>query len=148
LRRTSIIAFSLILLTLSPAGSHSAVSADTSFVVIVHPEIKGDELPRVILSAIFLRKAPRWEDGLDVRPVDQSMSSPLRADFTTAVLDMPVNGLQRYWSQEIENGVQPPPVKGSDQEVIAYVASTPGAIGYVSAGVALPEGVKTMTLVE
>lgn len=148
MRRTSIIAFSLILLTLSLVGSHAAVSADSSFVVIVHPEIKGDELPKVILSAIFLRKAPRWEDGLEVRPVDQSMSSRLRADFTTAVLGMPVNGLQRYWSDEIEKGVQPPPVKGSDEEIIAYVASTPGAIGYVSAGSALPEDVKLMTLVE
>jgi ABC-type phosphate transport system substrate-binding protein len=61
---------------------------------------------------------------------------------------MPVTGLQRFWSDEIEKGVQPPPVKGSDEEVIAYVASTPGAIGYVSAGVALPEGVKAMALAE
>jgi ABC-type phosphate transport system substrate-binding protein len=149
LRRTAIIAvLSFALLTLAAVGSHSGASANASFVVIVHPEVKGDELPKVILSAIFLRKAPRWEDGLDVRPVDQSMSSPLRADFTAAVLEMPVNGLQRYWSDEIEKGVQPPPVKGSDEEVIAYVASTPGAIGYVSAGVALPEGVKAMDLVE
>jgi hypothetical protein len=39
-------------------------------------------------------------------------------------------------------------VKGSDEEVIAYVASTPGAIGYVSSVVNLPEGVKLMALVE
>lgn len=148
MRRTSIIALSFIVLSLALVGSNSAVPADDSFVVIVHSETNGDQLPKVILSAIFLRKAPRWEDGLDVRPVDQSMSSPLRAAFTTAVLDMPVNGLQRFWSDEIEKGVQPPPVKSTDEEIIAYVASTPGAIGYVTAGAALPEAVKTMRVVD
>ena len=41
-------------------------------------------------------------------------------------------------SDEIKKGVTPPPVKASDADVIAYVASTRGAIGYVSAGAAVP----------
>jgi ABC-type phosphate transport system substrate-binding protein len=129
-------------------GPLPAASADAGFVVIVHPDIKGDELPRVILSAIFLRRAPRWEDGTDVRPVDHSMNSPLRAAFTEAVLDVPYTGLQRFWSNEIKNGTEPPPVKSSDADVIAYVASTPGAIGYVSADAAVPESVKAMRVAE
>jgi ABC-type phosphate transport system substrate-binding protein len=145
LRRTSILALIVALPLLGPLP---AASADASFVVIVHPEIQGDELPKVILSAIFLRRAPRWEDGQDVRPVDQSLSSPLRAAFTAAVLDMPVNGAQRYWSDAIKKGVQPPPVKTSDADVIAYVASTPGAIGYVSPGAPVPEAVKIMKVVD
>jgi len=146
LRRLSFFALALMVLPL--LGPLPAVSADASFVVIVHPGIQGDELPKVILSAIFLRKAPRWEDGLDVQPVDQSMSSPVRAAFTAAVLDVPFGRIQRFWSDAIKKGVQPPPVKSSDQDVIAYVASTQGAIGYVSPGVALPAGVKTMALVD
>ena len=139
------LAFIMVLPLLGPLP---AASADASFVVIVHPEIQGEDLPKVILAAIFLRKAPRWEDGLDVQPVDQSMSSPVRAAFTAAVLDVPFDGIQRYWSDEIKKGTRPPPVKSSDQDVIAYVASTQGAIGYVSPGVALPDGVKTMALVD
>ncbi len=129
-------------------GPLPAASADAGFVVIVHPEIQGNDLPKVILSAIFLRKAPRWETGLEVQPVDQSMSSPVRAQFTAAVLDVPFDGLPRFWSDQIKAGVQPPPVKSSDQDVIAYVASTPGAIGYVSVITALPESVKRMALGE
>jgi len=147
LRRTSIyvLAFMMVLPLLDPLP---AASADASFVVIVHPEIQGDELPKVILAAIFLRKAPRWEDGMEVQPVDQSMSSPVRAAFTAAVLEVPFNGIQRFWNDEIKKGVQPPPVMPSDQDVIAYVASTPGAIGYVSANVAVPEAVKAMQIVD
>jgi ABC-type phosphate transport system substrate-binding protein len=129
-------------------GPLPAASADASFVVIVHPEVQGDEIPKVILSAIFLRKAPRWEDGSDVRPVDQSMNSPVRAVFTEAVLDMPSSKAQRFWNDEIKKGVKPPPVKSSDQDVIAYVASTRGAIGYVSAGVAVPQSVKPMQITD
>ncbi len=147
MRRPSALALALILV-LPLLGPVPAVSADAGFVVIVHPAIQGDELPKVILSAIFLRRAPRWEDGQDVRPVDQSMSSPLRAAFTAAVLDMSVNGVQRYWSDEIRKGVEPPPVKSSDAAIIDYVASTPGAIGYVSAGAPVPGAVKTMRIVD
>jgi ABC-type phosphate transport system substrate-binding protein len=147
LRRTFIPALAAIML-LPLLGPLPAASADGSFVVIVHPEIRGDDLPKTILSAIFLGRAPRWEDGVDVRPVDQSMSSPLRTAFTAAVLDVPPSGIQRFWSDEIKKGVQPPPVKSSDEDVIAYVASTPGAIGYVSAGAALPAGVKRMAITD
>jgi ABC-type phosphate transport system substrate-binding protein len=129
-------------------GPLPAASADAGFVVIVHPDIEGNELPKVILSAIFLRKAPRWEDGTDVRPVDQSMNSPLRAAFTEAVLDVPYTRLQRFWSDEIKKGTEPPPVKSTDADVIAYVSATPGAIGYVSADATVPGSVKAMRVTE
>jgi ABC-type phosphate transport system substrate-binding protein len=146
-RRLSVPAVALIF-ALPLLGPLPAVSADADFVVVAHPEIQGDELPRVILSAIFLRKAPRWEDGTDVRPVDHSMSSPLRAAFTEAVLDVPYPRLQRYWNDEIKNGTEPPPVKRSDSDVLAYVASTRGAIGYVSADTQVPDDVKTLRVVD
>lgn len=147
MRRMSILTL-VFIMVLALLGPLPAASADANFVVIVHPDVAGDELPKVILSAIFLRKAPRWENGLDVRPVDQSMSSPVRAAFTAAVLDVPVDGIQRFWSDEISKGVQPPPVKSSDADVIAYVASTRGAIGYVSATTAVPQAVKAMRVAE
>jgi hypothetical protein len=42
--------------------------------------------------------------------------------------------------------VLPPPSKASDEEVLAFVASRKGAIGYVSAGVEIPPDVKVITL--
>ena len=45
-------------------------------------------------------------------------------------------------------GVTPPPVKQSDQEIVAFVAATPGSIGYVSSALPLPESVRQIAIVE
>jgi ABC-type phosphate transport system substrate-binding protein len=42
----------------------------------------------------------------------------------------------------------PPPVKTSDEEIVSFVASTPGAIGYVSASTPLPDSVREVTVVD
>jgi ABC-type phosphate transport system substrate-binding protein len=39
-------------------------------------------------------------------------------------------------------------VKPTDEEVVAYVATTPGAIGYVSVAVPLPDSVKTVAVTD
>jgi len=49
-----------------------------------------------------------------------------------------------YWQRKMSQGVTPPPVRTTDEEVVAYVARTPGAIGYVSSAVALPETVRAI----
>ena len=66
------------------------------------------------------------------------MSSPLRAAFSEAVLQTPVDGVRRLWQDKISEGVEPPPVKASDQAVVDFVSSTKGAIGYVSADARCP----------
>ena len=40
----------------------------------------------------------------------------------------------------------PPPVKTSDEEIVSFVASTPGAIGYVSSSTPLPDSVKMVEI--
>jgi hypothetical protein len=39
-------------------------------------------------------------------------------------------------------------VKGSDEEVLVYVAKTKGAVGYVSAGATLPSDVKAVSVID
>ena len=56
--------------------------------------------------------------------------------------------VQIYWQRRMSQGVTPPPVKATDEEVVAFVASTPGAIGYVSPTITLPESVKTIELAD
>jgi ABC-type phosphate transport system substrate-binding protein len=139
----------MILLMLLPlAGAVPSAAAAQTFRVIAHPEVAGEEISRSILSAIFTRRAPNWEDGLACRPVDHSMSSPLRAAFSEAVLQIPVAGVRRLWQGKISEGVEPPPVKASDQAVLDYVKSTKGAIGYVSVDLPVPADVKTMAVIE
>jgi hypothetical protein len=48
----------------------------------------------------------------------------------------------------MSTGMMPPMVKSSDGEIISFVASTRGSIGYVSAETPLPDSVKVLAIVE
>jgi len=122
--------------------------AATPFRVIVNHEVKGAKISRSALSSIFLKQAPKWGDGSSITPVDQSVRSDVRRTFSGDVLMQGIAEVQFYWQRRMSTGVTPPPVKTSDEEVVAFVASTPGAIGYVSANVTLPETVKTIQLAD
>jgi ABC-type phosphate transport system substrate-binding protein len=123
-------------------------SAAAAFRVIVHPQVKGSQIPRAVLSAIFLKQALKWGDGRPVVPVDQSVQSAVRRQFSNDVLQQGIVEVQVYWQRKITAGLLPPPVKTSDKDVVAFVASTPGAIGYVSSSATLPDGVREVAIVD
>jgi ABC-type phosphate transport system substrate-binding protein len=129
------------------AGAAPVASADASFRIIVHPQVKGAQIPRASLSSIFLKQAPRWSDGSAVAPVDQSVRSPVRKAFSSDVLQQGLVEVQVYWQRKMASGVTPPPVKSSDEEIVSFVASTPGAIGYVSSSTPLPDSVREVVVV-
>ena len=129
-------------------GPGQDVSAAGAFRVIVHPQVKGSEIPRAVLSAIFLKQALKWGDGRPVVPVDQSVQSAVRRLFSSEVLKQGIVEVQVYWQRKITAGQLPPPVKTSDEDVVAFVASTPGAIGYVSSSTPLPDTVREVAVVD
>jgi ABC-type phosphate transport system substrate-binding protein len=136
-----------LVVALLAAGAAPVVSAEARFRVIVHPQVKGTQIPRAALGSIFLKRAPKWGDGSAVRPVDQSLRSPLRISFSADVLQQDIVEIQMYWQRQIASGQVPPPVKASDEEILSFVASTPGAIGYVSPGTALPDTVRELAVI-
>jgi ABC-type phosphate transport system substrate-binding protein len=125
--------------------------ATDSFVVVVNASVAGTTVHRADLAAVFLKKAVRWGDGSPANPVDLSGTSHVRKDFSDGVLHMPVMAVVQYWGRQLASmaaSVRPPTVKGSEDEVLVYVAKTSGAVGYVSTGTALPPGVKAVTVVD
>jgi len=136
-------------LVLSLALPALAAAAD-DFVVIVHPSVTGASIRRLDLAAVFLKKAVRWGSGGSAIPVDQSGTSPVRKSFSEAVLGMPVAAAVQYWQKQMfeTRPLRPPAVRGSDAEVIAFVAKTEGAVGYVSKTATLPPGVRTIAVIE
>lgn len=138
---------SVLVLAVLAAGAAPVVSADVKFRVIVHPVVKGSQIPRASLGQIFLKQAARWGDGHRALPVDQSVRSPIRQAFCADVLQQEIDQVQGYWYRRMADGVMPPPVKATDEEVVSYVASTPGAIGYVSAGTSLPDSVREIAVI-
>jgi ABC-type phosphate transport system substrate-binding protein len=129
------------------AGAVPAANGTQEFQVVVHPSVRGMWISRANLQALFTGKTDRWGDKTSARPVDQSLKTPVRRAFTTSVLGRSLGEIQRYWQDRIAvDRVFPPPIKSSDQEVLGFVASTSGAVGYVGPDSAIPEGVKLISV--
>jgi len=135
-------------LVLLAGASEPSIGADAGVRVIVNPQVKGNQITRTALTQIFLRQAPRYTDGLAAQPVDQSVKSPVRNVFSNRVLGQAIIEVQVYWQRKMSQGVTPPPVRTTDEDVVAYVAQTPGAIGYVSSAIALPETVRAIEVAD
>jgi ABC-type phosphate transport system substrate-binding protein len=139
--RALLVAFPLSLL------ASSACPAD--FVIVVHPSVEGSQIRRSVLASIYQKDVVRWGNELRIVPVDQSSQSAVREAFTREVLGESLGEVQRFWEQRLATSRQLPPItRASDDEVLAFVTSNKGAIGYVRPGIELPRGVKVVTLTE
>jgi len=126
-------------------GAASARAAEP-FKVIVNARMTGRAISRQSIAQVFLGRVERWGDGHAIAPVDLSTTSTTRAAFSQAVLDMSVLAVRQYWTRTIASGHFPPPVRTADEDVIAFVAGRPGAIGYVSAEALLPDTVRVVAV--
>ena len=119
------------------------------FQVVVHAGAGLTEISRDDLSKIFQKKAGRLPSGENAHPVDRGDDAAVREAFSQAVHGRSAQQIAAYWQQQVFSGRDfPPQQKDSDQEVLAYVASTTGAIGYVAAGASLGAGVKAVRVAQ
>jgi ABC-type phosphate transport system substrate-binding protein len=103
--------------------------------VIVHPSNPTSSLSRPQVSEYFMGKTTDWSHGGKIKPVDQVENSSTRQAFSDEVLGKSISAVKSYWQQQIFSGRGVPPTEVSgDSDVVAFVRSNPGAIGYVSAG--------------
>lgn len=135
----------LAALVLAGALLCAAQAGAADFKLIVHPSNPATGLSRDEVEAMFLQKTTQWPGGAKVVPVDQAEGA-LYADFCQAIFGKPASAMKAYWQQKIFSGRAIPPVsKSGDAAVAAFVASYPGAIGYLSEGAAAGEA-KVVTL--
>lgn len=114
-----------------------ATTPEVRYRVVVSPDVEGRVVPRDVLALVYLGQARKWGNGMDLHPVDQSLRSEVREAFSQHVLGKSADQLYAYWRQAIRENRRPPRVLDSDARVLEYVASTSGAIGYVSADASL-----------
>lgn len=105
----------------------------TAFAVIAAPGSAPQHLTPRVAALIYRRKQTYWEDGARVQPVNLPAANALRQAFSQCILGETPNAMENYWREMYYHGVLPPHVVDSEQAVVLFVASTPGAIGYVSA---------------
>jgi ABC-type phosphate transport system substrate-binding protein len=136
----------LALLVLWVFGALPARSLDT-YVVVVHAKNTTRSLPKEQVARLFMKKEVRWPDGTKAEPVDRDPEAVVRKSFCQSVHGKDVAAIKSYWQRQLFSGRDtPPPELASDRAVLEYVASHPGAIGYVAADSTLPAGVRALGL--
>jgi len=113
--------------------------------VIANSSVKADTISATDLKRLFLEEKNSLGDGKHVEPVLEK-DGPVHEAFLREYLGMSEDDLQAYYSTLVFTGRGfTPKALGSDAEVVAYVARTRGAVGYVSSS-ASTEGVKTLAI--
>jgi ABC-type phosphate transport system substrate-binding protein len=134
MRRTSLLT---VLALVGLAGVAAAEARpEPGYVVIVHPSNPLAILDRRFIAEAFFKKITRWGDDGVIQPVDLPDDSPVRQRFARDVVGRSIAAIKSYWQQQIFAGEEIPPLElVSDQAVVRYVVTHPGAIGYVAVGV-------------
>ena len=126
----------------SPVAAHAQ-----EFTVIVNASNPVSSMPKDEVARLFLKKTVAWQTGRAVAPVELPANAKAREAFAREVLNKSMAQVKSYWQQEIFSGRDvPPPEKQTENDVVAFVRSNPGAIGYVSKGADIGRGVKPLAL--
>jgi ABC-type phosphate transport system substrate-binding protein len=135
----------ILMAALLLAVSHTAMAA--GFQVIVNADNPVASISSQTAQDLFLGKTKKWGDGTPAVPVDQLEKSPVRAEFSQAVLKKKVEAVKSFWLTIIFSGRGTPPVElKTDAAVLDAVRKDRGAIGYIAADTPLGAGVKVITV--
>jgi hypothetical protein len=114
--------------------------------VIANGSVKAEVISATEVKSVFLEEYNSLRDGTHVEPVLEK-DGPVHEAFLREYLGGTDDDLQNYYRALVFSGRGSMPKQlDSDAEVVAYVARTKGAIGYVSAET-IGEDVKTLTIV-
>ncbi len=114
--------------------------------VIANLSVKADAISASELKSVYLEEKISLADGMHVQPVLEK-GGAVHEMFVQRYLGQTEDDLQMYYRTLVFSGKgSMPKALSSDEEVVAYVARTRGAIGYISDGIDA-EGVKTLAVV-
>jgi ABC-type phosphate transport system substrate-binding protein len=123
------------------AAFHGALAGEVK--VIANSSVTASTISADELKGVFLVTKTALSDGSHVEPVLEK-SGATHESFVKEYLGKSDSALQTYYRSLVFTGkASMPKTLGADSEVVAYVAKTKGAIGYVGAG-ASTAGVKTL----
>jgi TonB family protein len=121
-----------------------AVAGDVK--VIANPSVKAESISARELKSLYLEEKSSL-NGTHVEPVIEKRG-PAHEAFLRDYLGQTDDELKKYYEALVFTGRgSMPKTVGSDAEVVAYVARTKGAIGYVGTGASV-EGVRTLSIAD
>lgn len=116
-----IISFLLLIVT-------SSVYAQDDYVIIANKSVPTDELNKKNSQRIFFGFITQWEDNQKIAPCYVNVES-----FWQSQLNTSYDRFNMFWTKKVfsGNGVAPKEFK-NDEDLIEFVARTPGAVGVIS----------------
>lgn len=106
--------------------------ATEHYEIVTNPSVSEKTLPKSSLRAIFGMRLHTWPDGTAIRVFVMPDDAPLHAAFSKEKLNVFPYQLRSAWDRLVFSGTgQAPDTVTSPEEMLARVASTPGAVGYL-----------------
>ncbi len=120
-------------------------SAFADVVFITNNSVTYDSLTKAEIKGIFTGEIAAWHDGQDIKFITLK-KGPTHHEFTRKYMRKSESQFLRYWRKQVFTGTGSMPKSFlSEKDLVDYVASTDGAIGYISATTSA-EGVKNITI--
>lgn len=107
-------------------------AAWADLVVIVNARSGVAAMTRNEVVHIFFGRNRLFFNGQEAHPVDLQGKHPVRLDFYRRLVGKELAEIDAYWSrQQFTGGARPPVQLESSADVLEWVATQPGAIGFV-----------------
>jgi ABC-type phosphate transport system substrate-binding protein len=137
--RTALIFAALFLL--------SAIAVQAQIAVIVHKSVPDNSLDAGKLADVYSLKTQKWTDGARIVVFDLKTDDAVREKFYKFIEKNPAD-LRKTWMRlQLTGEGKAPDAFKSEDEILQQIASTSGAIGYVSAG-KVTDAVKVIARIE
>jgi hypothetical protein len=109
-----------------------AAEVRAELVVVVNARCGVAAMTRNEVINIFFGRNRQYFNGTEAQPVDLSDTHPDRSRFYGLLVGKDLSEINAYWSRQVFSGRMQPPAKvGSTEEVLKWVVSHPGGIGFV-----------------
>ena len=123
-----------------------ATGAWSQVAVIAHKEVPLDTLTKAQLLDFYSCEAKLWNKSLPVVVIDLKPQTEAKTLFYK-FLGMTASRMKSVWQKKMLLGEgEPPAALNSEEEMLKTVASTPGALGFVSSASANAQ-IKTLMLI-
>lgn len=110
----------------------TGVRAQNPYEIVANPSVNEKILTVNSLRSIFSMRLKTWPDGTKIRVFVLSDDDELHQIFSKEKLNVFPYQLRSTWDRLVFSGTGQAPTKvSSNEEMLAKIASTPGAIGYL-----------------
>lgn len=129
---TKISAYTCFALTLYLLDASAEVWADDQFEIVTNRGVSEKTLSANSLRSIFSMRLKTWSDGTKIRVFVLSDEDRLHQIVSKEKLNVFPYQLRSNWDRLVFSGTGQAPIKvNSTEEMLAKIAGTPGAIGYL-----------------